>query len=171
MSVLVDLGLGAGLLGSTAFAESDGVDPHGAAATIIDLGAELVWRRWAGLFELAIHDATGRAGIEYGDVATHTNMVASSFGRITLAPGFYVLRLRPRRPSFVVAMPVGLMTPAHGGIGAQVWFGFPLGRTTWLRVGADWFKGNELPAWQELDGGNDTLSGFSLRVGIAQKVR
>lgn len=170
LRVLADLGLGAGILGSTAFAEFDGTNPHVAAATVLDFGAQLAWKRWAALFEVAIHDTADRASIEYGEVATHTNMAASSFGRISVAPGFYVLRLRPRRPSFLVALPLGIMTPAHSGLGAQAWFGIPVGRSTWLRLGFDWFKANELPAWQELDGGNDTLSSLSLRVGVSQKL-
>ncbi len=169
-ALLVDVSLGAGLMGSTAFVESDGATAHGAAATVLQLGGQFAWRRWAVITELAIHDTTGRAGIEYGDVATTTNVVASSFARFTMAPGFYVLRLRPRRTSFVVAAPIGLLSPAHSGVGAQAWFGIPVGRTTWLRLGFDFFKGNELPKWEAIDGVNDPLTTLSLRVGVAQKL-
>ncbi len=170
MLVLVEASLGVGLLGSTMFSQSDGTNPHTAAGTVLDLGAQLAWRRWAGFFELSVFDTTGRADIAYGDVATETNKAASSFARLTLAPGFYVLRLRPRRTHFVVTMPVGLLSPAHSGIGAQAWFGIPLGRTTWLRLGFDFFKGNELPKWEVIDGVNDPLTTLSLRVGVAQKL-
>lgn len=169
-ALLVDVSLGAGLMGSTAFVESDGTTAHGAAATVLQLGGQFAWRRWAVLTELAVYDTTSRAGIEYGDVATTTNVVASSFARFTVAPGFYVLRLRPRRTSFVVAAPIGLLSPAHSGIGAQAWFGIPVGRTTWLRLGFDFFKGNELPKWEALDEVNDPLTTLSLRVGVAQKL-
>jgi hypothetical protein len=169
-ALLVDVSLGAGLMGSTAFVESDGATAHAAAATVLQLGGQFAWRRWAVLTELAVHDTTSRAGIEYGDVATTTNVVASSFARFTVAPGFYVLRLRPRRTSFVVAAPIGLLSPAHSGIGAQAWFGIPVGRTTWLRLGFDFFKGNELPKWELIDEVNDPLTTLSLRVGVAQKL-
>ncbi len=170
MLVLLEASLGAGLVGSTAFAESDGATPHNALTTVLDLGGQLAWRRWAALFELSVHDATGRAGIEYGDVATETNKVASSFARLTAAPAFYIARLRPRRTHFVVAAPIGLFSPAHSGIGAQAWFGIPLGRTTWLRLGVDWFRGNELAKWEAIDGVNDPITSLSLRVGVAQKL-
>jgi hypothetical protein len=168
MLVLLEASLGAGLVGSTAFEESDGTTPHGATATVLDLGAQLAWRRWAAMVELSVFDATGRAGIEYGDVATETNEIASSFARLTVAPAFYVLRLRPRRTHFVLAAPIGLFSPSHSGLGAQAWFGIPLGRTTWLRLGVDWFRGNELPKWEAIDGVNDPLTSLSLRVGVAQ---
>jgi hypothetical protein len=167
---LMDASLGGALVSSTAFTQSDGTTAHGAAATVVDLGAQLSWKRWAGIVELSLLDATGRAGIEFGDVATHSNVVASSFARFSVAPAFYVLRLRPRRPSFVVAVPFALQSPSHSGIGAQAWFGIPLGKTTWLRLGLDLWKGNELPAWQELDGSNDPLTSLSFRVGVAQKL-
>ena len=169
-ALLIDVALGAGVMASTAFQESDGATAHGAAATVLDVGGQFAWRRWAVLVELAVSDTTGRAGVEYGDVATTDNVVASSFARFTVAPGFYVLRLRPRRTSFVVAAPIGLLSPAHGGVGAQAWFGIPMGRTTWLRLGLDFYKFNELAKWVDVDGVNDPLTSISLRVGVAQKL-
>jgi hypothetical protein len=171
MAVVLDLALGAGVMSSTAFAESDGTTAHGALATGLGLGAQLAWRRWAGVLELTLQDTSGRAGIEYGEVASGTNVTTSAFTRLTAGPAFYVMRLRPRRTSFVVGLPVGLQSPSHGGLGVQAWFGIPVGQTTWLRLGAELFKGNELPNWEAIDGVNDPLTSISLRVGVAQKVR
>jgi hypothetical protein len=162
-------GLGAGLLGSTAFEESDGTTAHGAAATIVELGALMAWRRWAGVVELGVLDTGGRASVEFGDVATQTNTAASTFARLTVAPGFYALRLRPKRANLLVAVPIGLMSPAHSGVGAQVSLGVPLARTLWLRLGAELWKGSELPKWQEVDGVDDPLTSVSVRVGVAWK--
>ncbi len=167
IALLADLSLGVGVVSSTAFAEASGEDPHASAAALLDLGVELAWRRWGGIFEIGIHDTGGRATIAY-DSAQGDETTTSAITRVSLAPAFYVLRLRPRRPHFVVAVPLALGLPAHSGAGAQAWFGFPLGQTTWLRVGADLWKGNELPDYQA-DGVNNVLNAITFRVGVAQK--
>lgn len=171
MSLVLDLSLGAGAMSSTAFAESDGVVPYGAMATSVGLDMQLAWRRFATTMEITVADTSGRAGIQYGETASQENVTTSTFTRVSVAPGFYVLRLRPRRPSLLVSLPFGLQSPSHSGLGAQAWLGIPLAQALWLRLGAELWKGNELPAWQALDGSNDELTNVALRVGVSWKAR
>ncbi len=169
LMVLAGLALGAGPISSTAFQEASADAPFVTAATVLDIEGQLAWRRWAGLIEVAIHDTSGRATMEFGDTVTQTNVTTSSFTRISLAPAFYILRLRPRRIYLALASPTGLLTPAHSGIGLQARFGLPMGQTTWLHTGLDIWRGNELPGYQALDDHDDQLNVVTFRLGVTQK--
>ncbi|MFH1462865.1 MAG: hypothetical protein ABIO70_00555 [Pseudomonadota bacterium] len=172
LSLLLGAGVGGGIARSSAFKEA----ARGTAATapdlLVDLNAELGWRRWGVRGGLAIENTTGDGTIRWGVVdadGDHVNRQTSTFLRLTAAPVFHVLRVRPRRPGFSLALPVGILTPAHGGVGVQALYDLPLGSTTWLRLGGDYWVGSLLQGYEPAEGVDGKLRLLTVEVGVCKK--
>jgi len=168
--LVAGIGFGGGLAGSSAFEEAPKGEDLVVPVTALGLSAELCWRRWGGQLELAVHDTAGEATITYGRLTDRVNAGTSSFARVTVAPVFQVLRYRPRRVHLSVGVPLGVLTPAHQGLGVQTWLGVPVGRTTWLRAGAGFWSGTLREGWVPDEGAEGRFGLLTVQVGVGQKV-
>jgi len=174
LSLLLGAGLGGGIARSSAFQEAK----LGSALTtpdiLLDLTSELGWHRWglrAGIaLENTARQGTIKWGLEEAD-GTRVNRDASTFVRITAAPVFHVLRVRPHRPGLSLAVPVGLLTPAHAGGGLAASFDLPLGETTWLRLGGDYWVGSLRDTFEPAEGVDGKLGLLTAEAGICWKAR
>jgi hypothetical protein len=174
VSLLLTGGLGVGVAHSSAFQEAPPGAGKAVPDTLLDLSAELGWRRWGVRTGLAFESTLGQGTIQWGGYSAdgaEVNHRTSTYVRITAAPVFHVLRVRPRRPALSVAVPLGLLTPAHRGLGLQGSFDLPLRDTLWLRLGGDFWVGSLLDGFEPAQGVDGKFRLLTFEAGICWKAR
>jgi hypothetical protein len=159
---LLEARLGGGIVHSDTFREPD-LEDRAAPAGGVGVTGEVVWGPLLLKAEIDALQASGT--ITYGTREEGTDATTSRLVRVAVAPGFYLVRPRPRGLPWHVALPVGLLTPAHVGWGLETGLGLPVGREGWIRPTVDVWFGSTLEGFR----GTRAITGV-LRVGYARKL-
>ncbi len=159
--LLLEARAGGGMISSDAFREPELRD-RPVLAGGGGISAEIAWRSL--LLRVEADSLSGAGSITYGTREEGTDARASTWVRLAAAPGIYLLPPRPRGWPWHVALPVGILTPAHMGFGIESGVGVPVGSRSWIRPTLDVWFGTAREGFR----GSSAIA-VVLRVGYAAK--